>query len=113
MREEVEGIEPIPTDQLLSREETEFQAQYVPQWALRENSIDREVEFHSFQDAIRFVNQVADVAEAEDHHPEICIRYHRVRLDLTTHKAGGLTLKDFVMASEIDRVVQEQPWRRT
>lgn len=76
----------------------------VPQWALRDSSISRELSFKGFREAIGFVNEVAVVAEAQDHHPDICISYNKVDLRLTTHKAGGLTRNDFIMAAKIDAI---------
>jgi len=105
MREQVEDIEPIRTNQLLSREEAEYQAQFVPQWKLNEDSIERTVTFRDFRDAIEFVNRAADVAEAQDHHPDICIYYNKVKLVNSTHRLGGLTLDDFILASALDQVV--------
>ena len=106
MREQVEGIREIRTDQLLSREEAEYQAQFIPQWALRENSIDREVELKDFRDAVDFVNRVADAAQAEEHYPDVHIfEVNRVRLELFTRNVGGLTLQDFITASMIDHLV--------
>jgi 4a-hydroxytetrahydrobiopterin dehydratase len=52
---------------------------------------------------MRFVNQVADLAEEAAHHPDIDIRYNRVRLALVTHDAGGLTAKDFDLAAGADK----------
>lgn len=57
----------------------------------------------SFRDAIDFVNRVADLADAADHHPNIDIRYDAVRLTLHTHSEKGVTEKDFALAKEIDR----------
>ena len=53
---------------------------------------------------MRFVNRVADLAEVEDHHPDIFIHYREVTLTLWTHAAGGLTERDFKLAADIDRV---------
>ena len=53
---------------------------------------------------IRFLNQVARLAEGMNHHPDISIRYNRVRLSLTTHDEGGLTVKDFKLARKINRL---------
>ena len=55
-----------------------------------------------FADAIDFVNAVAEVAEDEEHHPDIDIRYNKVRLVLSTHSKGGLTELDFGLAERID-----------
>ena len=52
-----------------------------------------------------FVNKVAEQAEKANHHPDIDIRYNRVRLGLVTHDAGGLTAKDFDLAAQIDKLV--------
>ena len=55
-----------------------------------------------FPAAVRFVDFVAELAEVADHHPDIDIRYNRVRLTLSTHSAGGVTEKDFALARAID-----------
>ena len=54
--------------------------------------------------SLAFVNQVGQLAEAAGHHPDIDIRYNRVRLALVTHDAGGLTAKDFDLAQKINGV---------
>jgi 4a-hydroxytetrahydrobiopterin dehydratase len=51
-----------------------------------------------------FVNQVADAANEQDHHPDICISYNRMRLILATHKIGGLSRDGFILAAKIDRL---------
>lgn len=76
----------------------------VPEWSLKEGFIEREFKFRDFKDAMAFVNAVAAVADSEDHHPDILVSYNRVRLTLTTHKTGGLTRNDFILASRIDRL---------
>jgi 4a-hydroxytetrahydrobiopterin dehydratase len=55
---------------------------------------------------MEFVNKVATLAEAEDHHPDIRISYNKVLLTLTTHKAGGLTCKDFILGEKINLVAE-------
>jgi 4a-hydroxytetrahydrobiopterin dehydratase len=68
-------------------------------------SIVREDAFTDFAAAIAFVNRVADLAEAANHHPDILVHgWNRVRLTLSTHSAGGLTDADFRLASQIDRL---------
>jgi len=66
-------------------------------------SITRDYQFPNFVAAVRFVDFVAELAEAADHHPDIDIRYNRVRLTLSTHSAGGVTEKDFALARAIDQ----------
>ena len=57
--------------------------------------------FADFEGSMAFVNRVAGLAEAMDHHPDIDIRYSKVTLTLTTHDAGGLTARDFALAEQI------------
>lgn len=73
-------------------------------WAFESNMIVKEFEFSNFVEAVEFVNKVKDVAEKNEHHPDIIIRYNRVLLTLTTHSAHGLTEKDFEVAKEIDGI---------
>ena len=76
----------------------------APLWTLLDARIEREFTCRDFRAAIAFVNQVADIAEAEGHHPDICIDYRRVRLTLWTKKIGGLSRNDFIVAAKIDQL---------
>ena len=71
-------------------------------WRLEGGTIIKQYAFESFPAAIGFVNRVADLAEAADHHPDITINYRKVTMALSTHSAGGLTAKDFKLAGEMD-----------
>jgi 4a-hydroxytetrahydrobiopterin dehydratase len=62
------------------------------------------VELHDFAAALAFVNAVGAAAEAANHHPDIDIRWNKVRLVLSTHSAGGLTVLDIALAAAIDRL---------
>jgi 4a-hydroxytetrahydrobiopterin dehydratase len=75
----------------------------VPKWKEVGNEIVRTFEFRDFKAALAFVNKVGDLAETAGHHPDIDIRWNKVKLALTTHDAGGLTGKDFDLAAQIDR----------
>ena len=65
----------------------------------------RELTFADFKAAMVFVNRVADLAEAENHHPDLAINYNRVSLTLWTHDSGGLTENDLILAARIDGLV--------
>jgi 4a-hydroxytetrahydrobiopterin dehydratase len=82
-----------------------LQAQ-TPDWALdpAKPRISREFRFAGFVPAMTFVNAVADLAEAEGHHPDIHVHWNRVRLVLWTHDLGGLSENDFILAAKIDRI---------
>ena len=74
----------------------------VPDWEKRGAEIARTFQFKDFPAAMKFVDAVAELAEQAWHHPDIDIRWNKVTLTLTTHDAGGLTKKDFVLARKFD-----------
>lgn len=76
----------------------------LPGWTREGDVIRKTYTLESFPEAIAFVNRIAERAESADHHPDIDIRYDRVACALSTHSEGGLTAKDFDLASEIDEV---------
>jgi 4a-hydroxytetrahydrobiopterin dehydratase len=88
----------------LSDPEIEQRLATVEHWRREQaDSIVREYELADFVAAVAFVNQVAELAEAANHHPDILLHgYRRVRLRLSTHSEGGLTEADFRLASRID-----------
>jgi 4a-hydroxytetrahydrobiopterin dehydratase len=74
----------------------------LPGWELAGSEIVKEYKFADFAGAMAFVNQVAEAAEGANHHPDIDIRWNKVRLALSTHSQGGLTNNDFALAAEIE-----------
>ena len=89
----------------LSREDIARRLQSLHGWALDGNAIKKQYTFRDFPEAVRFVDRLAPIAEAADHHPEILIAYKRVTLTYSTHSEGGLTDKDFDGAAAADRLV--------
>ncbi|MHB8059996.1 MAG: 4a-hydroxytetrahydrobiopterin dehydratase [Gaiellaceae bacterium] len=77
----------------------------VPEWILGEGAISRELEFSDFPGSMAFLNRLAALVEEHDHHPDIFISYNHVRLDLSTHKVGGLSEKDFALAEAVDGLI--------
>jgi 4a-hydroxytetrahydrobiopterin dehydratase len=71
-------------------------------WSREGDEIVKTYELPSFPEAIEFVNSVAALAEAADHHPDLDIRYRKVRVALSTHSEGGITDKDFTLAGQIE-----------
>ena len=67
-----------------------------------EKKIRKKYKFDTFRKAMDFINKVADLAEQEDHHPNIFNSYTRVTITLFTHSIGGLSINDFIMASKIE-----------
>lgn len=75
----------------------------VPLWQRRGDfkKISREFKFKNFKEAMAFVNQVAEIAETEGHHPDLHIYYNRVNIELQTHAVNGLSENDFILAAKI------------
>jgi 4a-hydroxytetrahydrobiopterin dehydratase len=77
-----------------------------PQWTVRNGRIRREYAFEDFAAAFAWMTAAARVAEKRNHHPNWTQVYNRVRVDLTTHDAGGLTALDFALARAFDRLAR-------
>ena len=78
----------------------------VPEgWSEIDDALVRELEFRDFREAIAFVNRLADLAEAENHHPDIEIHYRRVTVRWWTHTAGGVTDRDRELAGRTSELL--------
>lgn len=71
-------------------------------WKRKSNRLVKDFALGSFRDSIVFVNRIATLADVADHHPDIEVRFDKVRITLSTHDAGGITQKDLKMAEQID-----------
>lgn len=89
----------------MASSEAETYIAQAPGWRLvpgERLKISRELRFKDFAGAMEFVNRVAELAEAEGHHPDFCVSWNRVKLELVTHAIGGLSENDFIMAAKIN-----------
>ncbi len=93
------GILPFTTAQ-----EKKYLRKLKRGWQIEDNKLEKEFKFKNFVQSMGFANQVALIAQAEDHHPEIEISYYKVEIELWTHAAGGLTENDFILAAKIDQI---------
>ena len=93
----------------LTEEEIQQHLPNLPGWNRQGEQIAKTYEFKDFSHALDFVNQVAETAEAVQHHPNIDIRYSKVMLTLTTHDSGGLTLNDINLAAACDDFADAVP----
>jgi 4a-hydroxytetrahydrobiopterin dehydratase len=75
----------------------------IPKWKLEKGELVQNATFDDFKQAMTFIKHVAELAENAGHHPDIDIRYNKVRLALVTHDAGGITQKDISLARDIDK----------
>lgn len=76
----------------------------IPDWQIESGELVRIFLFKDFKASLKFVNEVGALAEQAGHHPDIDIRYNKVRLGLVTHDAGGITDKDFDLAAKADKL---------
>jgi 4a-hydroxytetrahydrobiopterin dehydratase len=79
----------------------------TPEWRLEGDSLVRTLTFPDFRAAMRFVNALAELAEAEDHHPDFTVRYSKVEVSIWTHTVSGLSENDFILAAKLDRIVRD------
>ncbi len=80
----------------------------LPGWEYKSHAISKLLRFREFMDGIKFVNRIARIAEAADHHPDITINYTRIRFSCTTHSEGGVTEKDLALAAKIDQAFESE-----
>jgi 4a-hydroxytetrahydrobiopterin dehydratase len=74
----------------------------VPEWALAEGAIERSYKFANFHETMAFVNALAWIAHAEDHHPDLQLGYNRCVVRFNTHSVGGISINDFICAAKLD-----------
>ena len=87
----------------LSAERSAALVNEITGWSVVDNHhIEKTFRFRDFAEALRFVNAVGATAEAQGHHPEIALSWGKARVTIWTHKAGGLTESDFILAARID-----------
>lgn len=76
-----------------------------PQWLVQDGKLHREYQFASFVQAFGFMTQVALLAEAMNHHPDWSNSYNRVKVELITHTAGGITRLDIELAGRMEELI--------
>ncbi len=89
---------------LLTEEQIQSKLKELKSWTRAGNEIRKLLELEDFVHAMGIVNSVALLAEKQNHHPDIDIRWNKVTLALSTHSAGGLTESDFKLAKAIDEL---------
>ena len=89
----------------LNQEQIEAALGELGDWGLEGDTLTRTFRFADFVHAVEFVEHLAEVAEERQHHPDIDIRYNKVTLRLSTHSAGGITMRDVDLAEAIQHLV--------
>jgi 4a-hydroxytetrahydrobiopterin dehydratase len=74
---------------------------------IEDKAIEKTLQFKDFASALAFINKVGDIAEKENHHPDISLfSWNKVKFTLSTHSIGGLSENDFILAAKIDELAQ-------
>lgn len=93
------------TDPLDEKQIREYMKQLPADWNVHENKrLTREFPFENFKRGMAFAQEIALLAEDEQHHPGICVSFPKVEVELSTHDIGGLSKNDFIMAAKIDEL---------
>jgi len=96
------GVEPLKGERL-----EQLQRELGEGWrAVDEHHLEKEFKFDTYLEAVNFVNEVAAIADEQDHHPDIYLSYGKVRVTLWTHKIGGLSVNDFIVAAKIEQSIR-------
>jgi 4a-hydroxytetrahydrobiopterin dehydratase len=77
----------------------------APGWALVDGAIQKRYDFADYHRTMAFVNAVAWVAHAEDHHPDLLVGYNRCTVRFNTHSVGGISITDFICAAKVDALL--------
>lgn len=92
----LEGQPPMAADAI------ERRLRDAPGWTLVDGAIEKAFDFADFHRTIGFVNALAWIANAEDHHPDLQVAYGRCVVRFNTHSVGGISLNDFICAAKVD-----------
>ncbi len=78
----------------------------VPDWqVIDDRRLHRQIKLHDFAQALALANTIGAIAESEGHHPDLLVRWGELAIDIWTHKVGGLSESDFILAAKIDEVL--------
>ncbi len=90
----------------LTEQQVQDNLRQVPGWSVENGKLARDVKVKNFKEALALVNRLGDLAEQENHHPDICIHsWNHVRLELYTHTVQGLSENDFIMAAKFNQLL--------
>tara|TARA_B100001109_G_scaffold199508_1_gene166190 strand:+ start:532 stop:819 length:288 start_codon:yes stop_codon:yes gene_type:complete len=90
---------------LIEKKQLDYFIKKNPSWIIDNKTIKKEFTFNNFVDAFGFITKVALLSEKVDHHPNWQNTYNKVKIELTTHDKGGITINDTNLAESIDRLI--------
>jgi 4a-hydroxytetrahydrobiopterin dehydratase len=96
---------PLEGQPPMSGAQIDAQLKRVGGWALRDGAIEKSFGFADFHRTMAFVNALAWIAHAEDHHPDLSVSYGRCTVRFNTHSVGGISINDFICAAKVDALL--------
>jgi 4a-hydroxytetrahydrobiopterin dehydratase len=91
----------------MDRHEAELFLKDLPGWTVVDGSIEKEYRFKSYLQGLSFASEIGKIAEKQNHHPDIMIKWRRVKLTLSTHSVKGLSENDFIVAARSELKYRE------
>jgi 4a-hydroxytetrahydrobiopterin dehydratase len=91
----------------ITRQDAELFLQILQGWVLVDGAIEKEFRFRSYLEGLDFAYSIGKIAEEQDHHPDIIVKWKRVKLSLSTHSVKGLSENDFILAAKSELKYQE------
>ncbi|AKJ30439.1 4a-hydroxytetrahydrobiopterin dehydratase [Caldimonas brevitalea] len=95
----LEGGKPMPAAEIEAR------LREAPGWALQDGAIEKTYRFENYHQTMAFVNALAWIAHAEDHHPDLLVTYGSCQVRFNTHSVGGISINDFICAAKADALL--------
>ncbi len=97
--------QPLDGGQPMSDAEVQSHLAAAPGWALKQGAIEKTYRFRNYHETMAFVNALAWIAHAEDHHPDLLVKYDSCQVRFNTHSVGGISVNDFICAAKVDRLL--------
>jgi 4a-hydroxytetrahydrobiopterin dehydratase len=96
---------PLEGGRAMSDDELRSHLPQVPGWRVEGGALERRYDFSDYHRTMAFVNAVAWIAHAEDHHPDLAVSYNRCTVRFNTHSVGGISINDFICAAKVDALL--------
>jgi 4a-hydroxytetrahydrobiopterin dehydratase len=96
---------PLEGQPAMSAAQVEAHLARVRGWSLKDGAIEKGWRFGNFHETMAFVNALAWIAHAEDHHPDLALGYNRCTVRFNTHSVGGISINDFICAAKVDALL--------
>lgn len=96
---------PLDGGQAMSDNEIQAYLRQAEGWALKDGAIEKTYGFRNYHETLAFVNALAWIAHAEDHHPDLLVKYNSCQVRFNTHSVGGISINDFICAAKADALL--------